>query len=256
MQNASSETFRTVPNPSEAFRNLPNDSEAFRNVPNLSERKENHILTAREVTHLFEEAGVPRTERSIINWCHPDKHGVSRLDCFYDANERKYFITPQSVDRAINEEQAKAKTNTMPNASETAHAVPNDGASDARERSHMERETVEDIERMKELEKAVRDLEITNRAKDYFIDRLEADRERFAAERERWMQQLVTQSRTIGQLETQLLQLEAPKERVGRDQIPPVKVHNVEVVDTHEPSPYEHVAEEQQRSVSTNEHHL
>jgi len=81
MQNESSETFRTVPNPSEAFRNLPNDSEAFRNIPNLSERKENHILTAREVTHLFEEAGVPRTERSIINWCHPDKHGVSRLDC-------------------------------------------------------------------------------------------------------------------------------------------------------------------------------
>jgi len=240
MQDASSENFRTVRNPSEEFRTLPNPSESFGNIPNLSERKENHILTAREVTRLFEESGVPRTERSIINWCHPDKHGVSRLDCFYDANERKYFITPQSVDRAINEEQAKAKPSTMPNASETAPHVPNEAASAMREKRHEDRETFADAQSVRELEGKVRDLEITNRAKDYFIEQLKADREHFAEEHERLMQQLVGQSRTIGQLETKLLQLDAPKNDGARERKIPVQIHDAEVVETREASAHEH----------------
>src|SRR5262249_48608532 len=157
-------------------------------------------LTVREVTRMFEEAGVPRTERSIINWCHPDKHGVSRLDCFYDANERKYFITPQSVERAINEEQAKTKTSPMPNDAEAFRNVPNDPPPEMREKRHDARETFVEAQSVRELEGKVRDLDITNRAKDFFIEQLQADRERFAQERERLMQQLVTQSRAIGQL--------------------------------------------------------
>jgi hypothetical protein len=57
---------------------------------------------------MFEAAGVARTERSIINWCQPNKMGVPRLENYFDPNERKYFISPNSVDQVIQEEIAKA----------------------------------------------------------------------------------------------------------------------------------------------------
>ena len=65
---------------SEGFGTLPQDSETFGKIPNVSERKENHILTVHVTARKFEEAGVPRTERSITNWCQPDRNGVSRLN--------------------------------------------------------------------------------------------------------------------------------------------------------------------------------
>src|SRR5580692_1836993 len=86
---------------------LPKLSERFRTVRNVSERTENHTLTVREVARLFEQAGVPRTERSIINWCRLNRHGVARLDSFFDENEGRYYITQQSVNRAVEEERAK-----------------------------------------------------------------------------------------------------------------------------------------------------
>ena len=92
---------------SEDFGKIPNDSETFGNIPNRSERKENHVLSVHSVARMFEDAGVARTERSVTNWCQPDKNGVAKLDCFYDQNERKYYITPQSVERAIEEERSK-----------------------------------------------------------------------------------------------------------------------------------------------------
>ena len=61
----------------------------------------------REVARAFENAGVPRTERSIINWCQLNRQGVARLDSFFDDNEGRYYITQQSVDRAVEEERAK-----------------------------------------------------------------------------------------------------------------------------------------------------
>ena len=103
---------------SESFGTLPQDSAAFGNVPKRSERKENHVLTVHTVARMFEEAGVARTERSVTNWCQPDRNGVSRLDCFYDPNERKYYITPQSVERAIEEERSKIISGELPHVSE------------------------------------------------------------------------------------------------------------------------------------------
>ncbi len=84
-------------------------AEGFGTIPYVSERTADHILTVREVAKKFENEGVPRTERSIINWCQPNPQGVPRLDNFFDTNERKYFITPNSVDRVIAEEQNKLK---------------------------------------------------------------------------------------------------------------------------------------------------
>ena len=212
MDNNASESIRTFQKDSEAFRTVPNLSEGFGSFPNLSERKENHILTVREVAKMFEAAGVPRTERSVINWCHPGKHGVSRLDCFFDENDHKYFITPESVELAIGEERAKLKVDPLPNLSETFGSIPNHAETKKGERP---RQDAGDPDQIKALEQELMDLKITNRGKDYFIDQLKADREHFTQERQQFIEQITSQSRQIGELETKLLQLEAPRPRVG-----------------------------------------
>jgi hypothetical protein len=43
-----------------------------------------------------------------VNWCQHNALGVGKLDAYFDPNERKYFITPESVELAIAEEMAKA----------------------------------------------------------------------------------------------------------------------------------------------------
>ena len=183
-----SESFRTVPKASESFGKVRNDSARFGNIPKPSERKENHSLTVREAARLFEAAGVARTERSIVNWCQQNRQGVTRLDCYFDPNERKYYITPQSVELAISEEKAKADKIPV---SEPVGNVRKD-----EERADVGGE-------VGELENQIRDLEITNRAKDYYIGRLEKERDGV-------FEQLLTASRKVGELETKLLQIEGP----------------------------------------------
>ena len=131
--------FGNVRNDSESFRTVRNDSESFRNVPKAAERKENHTLTVREAARLFEAAGVARTERSIINWCQPNRTGIARLDAYFDPNERKYYLTPLSVELAIAEEKAKAaKINDsetfgkVPQGMEANRTVPNHEETDGR----------------------------------------------------------------------------------------------------------------------------
>src|SRR6266852_6015975 len=108
MQENKSNTPADVPNGSASLGKVPNNSESFRSIPKVSDRKENHTLTVREVARMFETAGVARTERSITNWCQSNKSGIARLDAYFDPNEMRYFITPQSVESAIAEEKAKA----------------------------------------------------------------------------------------------------------------------------------------------------
>ena len=191
MDNHHSEDFGNLPNPSETFGTIPNASEPFRTVRNTSEKKENHTVTVREAARLFEQAGVPRTERSIINWCRINRQGVARLDAFFDENEGRYYITPESVTRAIEEERAK----------QTATGAAPVAESEMPKRSETPpRQDAESSDRVKELELKNRDLEITNRAKDFFIGQLKTEhRQNF--------ERLVGMSRYVGELETQLLQL-------------------------------------------------
>ena len=190
---------------SEEFRTVRNDAESFRILPQVSERKQNHTLTVREVTRMFEAAGVARTERSILNWCQPNRTGIARLDSYFDPNEWRYYISPQSVELAIAEEKAKAIKSTGVSAS--VGSVPKDS-----EKRHQSPETHSepDETRIRELEKEVLDLKITNRGKDYFIEQIQKERETFAEERREYVAELMAFNRKVGELETKLLQLGAP----------------------------------------------
>ena len=201
-----SASFRTLPNDSEAFGKLPNGAERFGRVPHNSERKDNHTLTVREAARMFESAGVARTERSIVNWCQPNRTGVARLDAYYDPNERKYYISPQSVELAIAEEKAKVSKldnaeplGKLPQGAESFRTVPN--------HTEPSKPPVRDYSEgraAKELENEIRDLQITNKAKDMYIDRMEKERDGL-------FEQVITASRKVGELENRLLQLEGPK---------------------------------------------
>lgn len=193
-----SEGIGSVRKDSESFRTVPNDSESFRSVPNLSERTESHTLTVREVARLFSEAGVARTERSIINWCQPNKLGVARLDAYFDPNDRRYYITSQSIESAIAEEQVKAEKGRE--SSVSFGSVPKQSEPSPKgNRAGMGNE----VERVDELEREVFDLKITNRGKDYFIEQIQKEREGFIT-------QLLDATRKVGELETRLLQIEGP----------------------------------------------
>lgn len=202
-------TFRTVPNPAESFGNVPQPAETFRTT--LSVRRENCTLTVREVARLFEAASVARSERSITNWCQPNRQGIARLEAYYDPNERRYFITPQSVEAVIAEEQAKAaKANAepLPHVAE-AFRTESPKSSEPFRTPPTAAEAASDGTELAELRKENFDLKITNRGKDYFIDQMKTERENL-------LQQLVDSSQRVGQLETQLLQLEAPAPETGR----------------------------------------
>ncbi|MDR3457135.1 MAG: hypothetical protein P4N60_06785 [Verrucomicrobiae bacterium] len=203
-----SESFRTVPHASASFGKVPNDSERFRSVPHPSERKQNHTLTVREVARMFEVAGVARTERSITNWCQPNRTGVARLDAYFDPNERKYFVSPQSVELAIAEEKAKAAKINEPSEpfgklsqdSEPFRTVPQDAETTKKTEPASEGNQAKVLE----LEKEVMDLRILNKGKDFFIEQLQNERQGF-------FEEVVRANRKVGELENRLLQLDAGK---------------------------------------------
>lgn len=189
--------FGNVPNVSEPFRTVQNDAEGFRSVPQIAERKDSHTLTVREVARMFETAGVARTERSIVNWCQPNRTGIARLDSYFDPNERRYYISPQSVEQAIAEEKAKAIKSK--DASEPFGTVPPtaDAADDIKPMAGGGKS------RIMELERENLDLRITNRGKDMYIEQLKNERRDF-------FDQLLSTTHKVGALETQLLQIESP----------------------------------------------
>ena len=204
-----------LPHGSETFGATPKSAEVFRTIPQHSDFNDNHTLTVREAARAFESAGVARTERSIVNWCQPGRTGVSRLDCFFDPNDRKYYITPQSLELAIQEEKAKAARNG-PSPEKTIAPIQDDDSRDAargpaprnQPPPSQGRDGNADItSRIQELEKEVLDLRITNRAKDYFIEELKKDRESFSEERKGFVERLMGFTRKVGELETRLKQL-------------------------------------------------
>jgi len=195
---SSPEDTSEVPHVAEEFRRLPQDAEDFGKVPHRAERKEDHTLTVRETARIFEAEGVARTERSIINWCQPNRQGISRLDSYYDPNERKYYITPQSVEAAIQEEKHRSKNPSAASHSESF------GSSVAHVKHPETNSSPLDARKLQELKWEILDLKITNRGKDYLIGELSKERKSF-------FEQLLAANRTMGQLEVKLKQLNCPE---------------------------------------------
>ncbi len=109
-QNA--QPFRTVPIYSEEVRNESNNvqnnsEEHSRTAPSCSDENSEHTITVREAARIFEEAGILRTERALTNWCNKNARGIARLNCCYRESQRRYYITPQSINEAIKEERQK-----------------------------------------------------------------------------------------------------------------------------------------------------
>ncbi len=201
-----SELFRPIPNSAESFGTVPNTAEAAARPQHFVERKANHTLTVREVARMFEAAGVARTERSITNWCQASRTGIARLDSYFDPNERKYFITPESVNLAIQEEQSKAARSgdEMP----PVKPVRNPSERPPQPEQPAGEQATGDMDGMSQ---EILDLMITNRAKDIHIKQLYKERDDFASERQGYVEKLMTFSRKVGELETRLLQLSAPR---------------------------------------------
>lgn len=267
--NDTNENTSDVQSVSETYENNPrnvsesegNDSEAVRNnsersdvvsetFPNLSERTAEHTLSVRDTAKIFESAHFPLTERTVINWCNPNRHGITRLDCFFDEHDGKYFITSHSVDKALREEAEKNshdssiyenfserfgnRPETVQNDSEMLpkHSddfserfgnVPNDSEHPTTTERRVEtgtaydreeKGTVGDEKRLKDLEQEVLELKILNKGKDYFIDQLKQDRQYVVEERAQLVAQLTASVKEVGVLETKLLQLETPRGRV------------------------------------------
>jgi len=195
-ESKSPEILSDLPQASAGFGTLPNIAEDFGKVPEAKERSEHHTLTVKEVARKLEAAGVARTERSIINWCQPNRQGISRLDCYYDPNEHKYYLTPQSVETVIAEEIQRVKKATEPSASE-----PFEGTVTHVKHSAAAKAQVVDEGKIQELEREIMDLKIANRGKDYLIDQLKGERAGF-------FEKLLSANRTVGTLETKLMQIE------------------------------------------------
>jgi hypothetical protein len=135
-----------------------------------------------------------------VNWCQPNRTGIARLDNYFDPNERRYFITPESVRLALEEEKAKAQKGEqgLPAAYKDLHSQPENRS---RPLFGKEQNASEEVA---EPRKAVMDLKIANRGKDLFIEQLSGERADF-------VEKLIASSRKVGVLETKLLQLGTPE---------------------------------------------
>ena len=195
-----SESPSEVQSATEEFRTVPNDAAEFGKVPQAAERKGNHTLTVRESARMFEAAGVARTERSIINWCQPNRQGIARLDSYFDPNERKYYITPQSVEAVIQEEIQRSKksgeaTDSEGFGSAVTHVKHSVGSINGK---------TDGARKIEELERTVNDLKLSNQVKDLFIDLLKKERSQV-------FEKLLPDNQLIGQYEAKLQLLDEPQ---------------------------------------------
>jgi len=225
-----------MPNDSEDLgKGLSVDTESGPKIRKLAERTGEHTVTVGEAAKIFEEANLHVTERTIINWCNPNKRGIVRLDGYFDERDGKYFITPRSIQQSIKNESLGGKV-TQPvhsGSSEYQDGVSEPQGKDSEERPNVPEGIPMDSENGSESfssvvgdllsngenkDQVIRDLrqrfmdeKILNKGKDYFLEQLQKDRENFVGERQELIHQLVLQGERIGKLESELRQLQAPR---------------------------------------------
>lgn len=240
-----------LPKDSEDLRNSSEViSEAGRAFRNVSEKYEDHTIPVREAAKTFEDSNVPVTERTIINWCNPNKRGIVRLDCYFDEGDGKYFITPQSIQRLIKEQSPRDKaTPHIPfNSSENQDGISESEGEGSEQQPKVSEEVPKDSETgsesygsvagestgnggnkdqvMRQLRQQLIDEKILNKGKDYFIEQLQKDREAFAGERAQLIEHMVSQGERVGKLQTELRQLQAPRRNGQANSQTPNHVEN------------------------------
>jgi hypothetical protein len=201
--------------------NTPEHSGTDPNIPEYSENvpknlpTANHSLTVKEVLTMFWKENVDITERSLTKYCHPNRQGVQLLDAYFDENERKFFITPESVPSAIEEVRArkirmKQNYGDVPNRSEperrTEQNIPEHSGTDGNVPVEERNTQIsnEDKKKIEKLEEKVFDLKVSNEAKGQVIRQMQEDKKETLI--------MMREDRTfIGKLKTKLLQLGTPE---------------------------------------------
>ena len=141
--------------------------------------------------------------RMIAEYCK-----TGELVCDYDSDDKRWHITQESVEnkiskiKALNARKASATLplRTSEHFSESP-ATPTRTKEELPPRNESVQPPSEDV---KKLEQEILDLKIMNKGKDYLIEQMREERTELIT-------RIETSSHLIGQLETKVLQLEAPR---------------------------------------------
>ena len=172
-----------------------------------------YTLNVDQASALFSNAGVPRSPRTIDRYCK-----AGHLICIKIETERneKYLITRESVTARITELQQvipSGHVETQRDMSGHVESRPDMSRHDATLDQTTNDEKTKLEKRIKELELENLDLKITNRGKDYFVEELKKQQEKFETIRKEMTQQLIDHSHRVGELEGVIhhAQIEAPR---------------------------------------------
>lgn len=177
-----------------------------------SQKSDAHTITTHDATTLFEEFGVPRSQRSIERYC---RRGD--LDCWVDPDLQVYYITRESITRLaghFKEIDARKSGGALQQgtaADADRQGAPAGGtpassqhaAADEQELARLRRE-------LEDLHRANRDLEINSRAKDQMLEGAHQEIERHVEERKYLIGRIEDANRLLGSAEAQLRALQAP----------------------------------------------
>lgn len=200
-------------------------------------RTQDHTLSVREVAKIFEEKGLDVTERTVLNWCHPNKKdGSYRLDCYFDPLEKKYYVTPQSAQTiipkhsvgAVAQEKSPIQRQQYSESSEPIAEPPEEFWEDIPKDSS---ELVEEFPKaarhyIRQLELKQHTLEGEKQAQEHIIKKYEDMQDKV-------YDFVAGQGREIGQLQQKLALLEGSK---NRDPQQSSEVEAVTVLETHRSS--------------------
>jgi len=177
----------------------PTMSDAIRPSPTMSERSNDHTLTSREVLMLFDQAELPRSQRSIERYCKDGK-----LDAFYDSDEQRYYVAPASVARLIGHLKELQLRHAQP---QVESEMPTLDLSRQPTPQAATAETV-DTKQIKELEDKIMRLEIDKEARGQVITVMREEfRLQVEKDRDHYTELISSNTLQIGKLQAQLLQL-------------------------------------------------
>lgn len=225
-----------TPTSTDNVRPRPTMSDSVRPRPTLSPtRGEKHTLTSREALQIFEQSGLLRSQRSIERYCKDEK-----LDCFFDSDEQRYYVTEESVERLIGHiqeiqsrhEPVKIKISEPTTSPDHVRQGPTGSDDIEKEQENKASEKVVELEqKVAALTKQLDDKNILLQAKDYFVERFKEERQVFQTERKGYVNQLIQSSRLIGQLETKvqnLLGAPAQEPAASNEQASPQETESLE----------------------------